>query len=61
LGIVEKETKMKKVTQKVQPKVKVFKRKYVRPTLIAYGRLSEFTASGSGANGESQVNPGKMA
>jgi hypothetical protein len=43
---------METTTKNVQPKEIVLKKKYVRPVLVTYGRLQEFTASGTQGGGE---------
>jgi hypothetical protein len=58
---IKKEKNMKIIATKAQTKAGTSKKVYSQPTLVSYGKLSEFTASGSGANGESVTNPTKMA
>jgi hypothetical protein len=49
---------METTAKNVQPKEIVLKKKYVRPVLVTYGKLSEYTASGSGMNQENAGNMG---
>lgn len=50
---------MKNTPKKVQPTVKVVLKKYVKPALTIYGKLSEFTAGGltGSAEGSMASNP----
>jgi hypothetical protein len=54
---------METTTKNVQPKEIVLKKKYVRPVLVTYGRLQEFTASGTqnGMENADMVGPTFMA
>lgn len=45
---------MKTNTDKIETKV-IVKKKYSRPVLIAYGKLSELTATGSGLSNEGSM------
>jgi hypothetical protein len=43
---------METTTKNVQPKEIVLKKKYISPVLVTYGRLQEFTASGTQGGAE---------
>jgi hypothetical protein len=43
---------METTAKNVHPKEIVLKKKYVRPVLVTYGRLQEFTASGTSSGVE---------
>jgi len=49
---------MEITVKNVQPKEIVLKKKYVRPVLVTYGRLQEFTASGTGTLVEATTGGG---